>query len=94
MAKTKFKYEILDEAQKETISEQIDAPVEETDFAQFLPTWEAEHYSHSVLCQKLKDAGEHPTGACEHEDSMAIIEKSIINVRGGNAPDAETAPAA
>ena len=84
-----FEYEELDDEGKNRVHDRMVKVEPEVNYTEFLPAWEEEHYSHSVLCDELLASGEHGEDPCAHEEAMVTIESSVENVRAGKKPDGE-----
>lgn len=87
-----MEYKNLDQADKDRIRGDIQGrDVDETDYEAFLPAWEAEHFSHSVLLEQATlDKDEDAAEAAR--EAMAALELSVTNVRAGNKPDGSPHP--
>lgn len=84
-----LEYRNLDTEQQNRIRNDITGADPEPDYASFLPAWEAEHFSHSVLLEKATAEGDEDAASAARE-AMATLETSVNNVRAGLRPDGTT----
>lgn len=85
-------YENLDENDKGRIRNDIASrDADTTDYDAFLPGWEAEHFSHTVLLEQATAAGDEDAIEAAQE-AIAALEEAITNVRAGLRPDGTPRP--
>lgn len=65
----------------------------EPDYDSFLPNWEAEHFTHSVLLEQATANGDEDAANAARE-AMATLEAAVTNVRAGKRPDGTNRPVA
>lgn len=88
-----IEYKNLDQNDKDRIRGDIDArDVDDTDYESFLPAWEAEHFSHTVLLEKATANGDEEAAEAARE-AVATLESAVTNVRAGKRPDGSDRPA-
>lgn len=87
-----IEYKNLSEDDKNRIRGDIQGrDVDDTDYEAFLPAWEAEHFSHTVLLEKATAAGDEEAAQASR-DALAALEESVTNVRAGKKPDGSDHP--
>lgn len=65
--------------------------VDDTDYDAFLPAWEAEHFSHTVLLEKAEAEGDEEAANAARE-ALSTLEGAVTNVRAGKRPDGSDRP--
>lgn len=82
-------YKTLVQADKDAIKADVTTPDPEPDYPTFLPTWEREHYAHTLLLEKAVADGDEDAQTAA-KSAIATLEAAIVNVRAGKRPDGTT----